>query len=334
MLIEYYYVGVFFLSCALAFISIPICIALAHKYKILDIPDGRIKIHHKPTPYLGGVGVFVAIILPMMGIFSFYSTLPILYFIGLCSLLFTGLIDDLYSISPLKKYIGIMIAALCFMSGGCLFEIAGVPYFIVLIGTFFWFCSIINAANLVDIMDGLLTSLTLCIASFYLYLSYISYNSLMILLCCAYIGGLIVFWCYNKPTAQIYLGDTGSLFLGGIISLFPFIYTQNMKTITFSYFQIYIFTGIVSAIFLMEIILLMIIRTYKGIPFYKGSPDHFVSFLRRKKWSTWKILIFSVFLNTLLGLVAQNWLFAVFSNIATTVCLAIMLLFSLFIIYL
>ena len=148
-----------------------------------------------------------------------------------------------------------------------------------------WTALITNAFNLIDVMDGLSTSVALWVSFSFFVLACIAHNYELALLLGALMGALAAFLWYNKPPARIYLGDAGSLFLGGILSGVPFFFQWG----------IYVQQGIlvpliIFAIPLLEVALLIIIRSYKGIPFYKASPDHFSLYLLRHGWSKWHIL--------------------------------------------
>ena len=109
------------------------------------------------------------------------------------------------------------------------------------------------------------------------------------------IGCLIAFLYYNRDPATIYLGDSGSLFLGGCVAACPFLIDWTIVSPL----------GILAPIFilgipLLEITQLVVIRTIKGIPFYRGSKDHFSIYLLQNGWSKIVIIdyiyVMSVFL--------------------------------------
>ena len=95
----------------------------------------------------------------------------------------------------------------------------------------------------------------------------------------------MAFLWYNKPRARIYLGDTGSLFIGGFLAAIPFLFPWSAL-----HPHGFITPALVLWIPLFEVVSLIVIRTRKGIPFYKGSPDHFCHYLQRWGWSVPAIL--------------------------------------------
>ncbi|MGE0207029.1 MAG: glycosyltransferase family 4 protein [Candidatus Babeliales bacterium] len=288
-----------FISFLLTFYLVPLCAALAKKLNILDMPDGRIKVHKEPVPYLGGVAVFMGFIASLAIVFPYDNKIG-LFLIGTTLLLFVGIVDDLVRIKPYQKFFWQIIAAFGFLKSGLYLK---ETFFLNNIWTLplslLWILTIINAFNLVDVMDGLATTIALCVATMLLAMALITkqYNVALLLLC--FLGSLSAFLYYNKPSAKIYLGDAGSLFIGGFLAAIPFL-------IQWEVYNPYGFITplIIFLIPLLEVVTLVIVRTYKGIPFYYGSPDHFSIYLQQGGWSKKKILFFVLYLSLFLLLIA------------------------------
>lgn len=287
---------------AASFFTIPLFIKIAFARNILDLPTS-LKNHKLPTPYLGGLAVYSSFIIVLAIFFPVYWNLS-LFLIGATLLLLIGLVDDLVPLSAFYKLLGQITASLCFLKGGfslkqefiesLSYSYAFVPYVLMFI-SFFWIVSVINALNLVDIMDGLAT--TVALGSLFGFLIFAClYNlysvALLIVIC---IGSLVGFLYFNKAPARIYLGDAGSLFIGGILATIPFMIPWGTHTILG-----FLTPVIILAIPLVEMASLIVIRSYKGIPFYLGSPDHFAHYLLRKGWRKNSILLFVSITNALL----------------------------------
>lgn len=291
----------FIISFLITFYLVPLMSAVAHKLNILDLPDGNLKQHKKATPYLGGVAVYVGFITALALTFPFENQM-FLMFIGSTLLLFVGLIDDLIALKPYQKFFGQIVAAFCFLKGGFylkeifLFSNQS-PWMIIfwMFISFGWMLSVMNAYNLVDVMDGLATTLAICATTSFLVLAYAFNLPSLVLLLCAFLGALLAFLKFNYPPAAIYLGDAGSLFIGGFLGIVPFMFPWGT-------FQVYGFLTpiVVLLIPLLEVGTLIIIRTYRGIPFYHGSPDHFSIYLRKKGWTVQGVLRFVVAMSVLL----------------------------------
>ncbi len=195
-----------------------------------------------------------------------------------------------------------MVAAFCFLKGGFylkeLFLFSNESPWMILLWLFIsfgWILSIINAFNLIDVMDGLATTVAICATTSFLILAYAFNLPSLVLLLCAFLGALLAFLRFNYPPASIYLGDAGSLFIGGFLGIVPFLFPWSSYQILGCFTPIVIFM-----IPLLEVGTLILIRSYRGIPFYQGSPDHFSIYLRRKGWSVRYILAFVVALSVAL----------------------------------
>jgi len=274
----------------LAFLStwflVPIMIAMAHRWNILDAPDGRIKVHKTPTPYLGGVAVYLGFI-STLAFFAPLTSSMLSLILGSTVLLFIGLIDDLIPMRPWQKFFGQCFVVICFLRYGV--QLKGV-FFSTTLNLFisgFWMLTVINAFNLVDIMDGLATTLALFSSLGFLSVALLMQNYLLSLFFTALSAALIGFLLYNRPPAKIYLGDAGSLFIGGILATAPLFFSWSESTIYGYLTPIFIL-----AIPLLEVTSLVIIRSYLGIPFYKGSPHHFALYLQKKGYTKKTILAF------------------------------------------
>lgn len=290
------------LSFLMSFYLIPFFCSLARKLNFVDVPDGGIKNHKQPTPYLGGLAVYCGFLFTLAVTYPFENNL-FLFLVGSTLLLFIGLIDDFLVLKPYQKFFGHMVAALCFLKGGFYLKTHFFNNYWALPISYLWILSMINAFNLVDVMDGLASLLALIASvSFFCIAAYFGHHTVMLLLAC-FIGALLAFFWYNKPEAQIYLGDAGSLFIGGFLATVPFLFDWGLYNI-----HGFLAPTIILAIPLLEVAFLVVIRTYKGIPFYQGSPHHFSIYLQKKGWPKEKVLWYIFFCGIILGCAA--WLFA------------------------
>lgn len=166
-----------------------------------------------------------------------------------------------------------------------------------------WILTLINGFNLIDIMDGLAATIAICVSITLLIIAFILKNMVVVTLLAALIGALFAFFCYNKPpVANIYLGDAGALFIGGFLATIPFLLSWGSYTI-----DGYISLPIIFALPLSEVIALIIIRTYKGIPFYQGSPDHFACYLQAAGWNKKQILLYVFFYSLIVGSISLSF---------------------------
>jgi len=200
---------------------------LGPRLGMLDMPDER-RIHKKPIPRAGGVAVFLAFNLSAMLFYGylmppdFYGQLDAPWWadflIASLVLVFVGIYDDIKGVSPLLK-LGGQIAASCilfFLTDKGFDQVLGIqlPWFLDLTLTIVWCVALINAFNLIDGLDGLCGGLAV-ISSLGICAAYVlrgqSADSVVVL---ALVGAVIGFLRYNFHPARIFLGDTGSMFLG------------------------------------------------------------------------------------------------------------------------
>jgi UDP-GlcNAc:undecaprenyl-phosphate GlcNAc-1-phosphate transferase len=215
-------------SFAITFLAIPVIISVAEMKKLYDVPDER-KIHHSPIPSLGGLGIFAGFVMASLLTISFAAAPEFQYFIAAALVIFfLGLKDDILVISPIKKFIGQVLAAfLIVYKGGVQIKsmhgflgLEGpLPEMYSLVLTYFTVIVIINSFNLIDGVDGLAGSLglmaTLIFGIYFLNNGLIPYSILSFSLA----GSLCAFLIFNFQPAKIFMGDTGSLLIGLISSI-------------------------------------------------------------------------------------------------------------------
>lgn len=283
------------ISCLVTYYCIPLLSTIAYKFGILDQPNGAIKNHKQPTPYLGGLALYFGFIVALGLVVPFYTTIGV-FLIGVTILLFVGLIDDLIVLQPYQKFFGQFLGALCFFKAGLhVKEFFFMSHAWTIPLSFLWILTVVNAYNLVDVMDGLATTLALCATGTFMVIAYGLGHTELVYILAAFFGSLIAFLRYNWPVASIYLGDAGSLFIGGVLATVPFL----IEWTRFNAYG-YIAPVIILALPLLEVGALIIIRTWHRIPFFRGSPHHFSIYLRKKGWRIDHILYLSVALSGIL----------------------------------
>lgn len=227
------YLAVFFVALISSLVLTRLMISLGPKLGMIDMPDER-RIHKKPIPRAGGIAVFVSFNLAALFFIAylmpvdFYGKLDGTWWFGFLVassvLVLVGLVDDIWGMSPLLK-LGGQVAASCvlfFMSDLGFNHLMGYlfPPYVNLILTVIWCVALINAFNLIDGLDGLCSGLAV-ISSVGICAAFVlrgqSADSLMVL---ALIGAVLGFLRYNFHPARIFLGDTGSMFLGFILASF------------------------------------------------------------------------------------------------------------------
>src|SRR3990167_781271 len=300
------FISAFCIAFMITFYLVAAFRSFALKFNITDRPDGNLKKHEQPVAYLGGVAVFFGFVISLAILYP--NSKEIFLLLPLTFLLFLGLLDDLVSLSPFIKFAGQFLAAIGFVKLGFYLSLDYLPWYLNIGFSIFWYLSVINAINLVDIMDGLATSLCIAsLASFFIF-SILLYQNALALFLVILIGCAVAFLYYNREPASIYLGDAGSLFLVGCIAAIPLLIDWTIIT------PLGIFAPlIILCIPLLEISQLVLIRTYKGIPFYKGSRDHFAHYLMYNGWSKIAIIDYVYVLSIFLFFISYWLVFEVVS---------------------
>ena len=211
-------------------------IKISKNMNIIDIPNER-SVHKKPTPLLGGIAIFLSF---LFGFILFGNQNPLMISILIASflILLLGIFDDIKPIKARYKFvIHILVALIVVFYGGLKLthvDIFGLslnfkwmsPYITILI-----IVGIINAVNLIDGLDGLCAGIS---SIYFLTIGVIAlilnkFNGLDIILSFIMLGATLGFLVFNFPPAKIFMGDTGSTFLGLMISV---IMLLGFKTVT------------------------------------------------------------------------------------------------------
>lgn len=218
------YTFTFLASFLLSLFVTPLVRHLAIKGNLVARPrDDRW--HKKPTGLLGGVGIFFTLMVVWQlasAVFGYYALIrPLLPLaLGGMAIFVLGLVDDLFEINPQHKLVGQIIIASVFVIFG--FQVNWFESMTAnLVISIFWIVAITNAFNLLDNMDGLSAG-TAFIAGLFLFLfqAYSGGGSIVpaLLFLSVYLGSLLGFLIYNFHPASIFMGDSGSLFIGFLLA--------------------------------------------------------------------------------------------------------------------
>lgn len=215
------------ISFTITFLAIPVIITVAERKKLFDLPNER-KIHQNPIPSLGGLGIFAGFVMACLIAIQFHTSPEFQYFLAASFVIFfLGLKDDILVISPIKKFIGQVLAAFLIIYKGNVqirsmhgfMGIHELPESFSLLLTYFTVIVIINSFNLIDGIDGLAGSLGLMASTvfgfYFLQINLPAYS----ILAFALAGSLAAFLIFNFHPAKIFMGDTGSLMIGLINSI-------------------------------------------------------------------------------------------------------------------
>src|SRR5437870_5476122 len=254
-------------SFLLTILFVPLIARLATRCGYVALPKGE-RWHTRPTPTLGGIAFFLGFLPPVLFLSpDISSALP--FFIVVSLMFIVGMYDDLRRINPATKLIGQIISAVTAMfCGYSLHFFTWAPLDALL--TAMWIVGLTNSLNLLDNMDGLAGGIALIA---FLYLAFLfeqQGDTQRAVLALALAGALVGFLLYNFYPATIFMGDTGSLFLGSALSLLT-IHANGQAS------NILSLVAIPTCILLVPILdttLVTITRLLRGQPISQGGKDH------------------------------------------------------------
>lgn len=289
-------------------ILIPLITRLCFRYGLLDLP-GEHKRHRFPTPNLGGLSIFVGFWAAVIFAFLQYPELNqelgrFLYFVvaGAVLIFLIGLIDDLTDLSAPIKLAGQVVAGVIVYTGGLKISILFIPLvgpvdlgYLSLPVTLLWFVGVTNCINLIDGLDGLAAGVAAIAALAILFVGIAFELVATIVFSLALIGVCLVFLYFNHYPARIFMGDSGSLFIGYIFAIISIIFPIKSYT-TAAVFLPLLALGVP----IIETIVAFMRRIATGHRFYDADNRHLFHYLAESGLSKAKVvwafyLIASVF---------------------------------------
>lgn len=285
---------------------VPIVRKTAIHIGAMDIPNKR-KVHHHPIPRLGGLAVFFSFLLGYM-LYARSSIQMLSILIGGFIIIVMGMVDDIKPIRARYKFLmQIVAASVVAIYGQMLFNdisIFGIsltfPYPINYIITIIFIVAITNAINLIDGIDGLSSGIA---SIYFLTIAVIAvilnkFNGLDITLSLIMLGATLGFLLHNFPPASIFIGDTGSNFIGFMISVIALI---GFKTATISSLIVPL---VILAIPITDTLLAIFRRLLKGESIAQADKEHLHHQLLNMKFSTRKTVLIIYMIDILFALVS------------------------------
>jgi len=276
---------VFITAFLLTFFAIPSIISVAKKKNLVDEPGER-RAHSISTPSLGGIGIFAGTI------FAIILWTPFKYFGDLqyilCAFIIIFLVgakDDIDPISPKKKFLGQVFAALILIffskirltSFYGILGITEVPLLLSFIVTLFIIILIINAFNLIDGINGLSGSIGVLMAITFGCWFFMVDRLEMASVSFALAGSLVAFLYYNITPAKIFMGDTGSLLVGLVAAILAISFIEYNQAIPDSRFAMQAPPGVAAGILILPLfdtLRVFVSRMIKGKSPFKPDRNH------------------------------------------------------------
>lgn len=209
---------------------------MALRYRWMDQPDNDRKQHEQSTPVLGGLAIAAGFGVGLVYLLTFRDLLPfnvnppsLIFTVGALVMIAAGLFDDIRGLNFKAKFLLQVIAGYILLHAGYRIDVSGIPfidsdpYYQALYSiplTLIWIVGIINAVNLIDGLDGLASGVV--VAAFAAFAAIFSAHGDVgsVVIAVAMVGALLGFLKYNFYPASIFMGDTGSLFLGYMLAAF------------------------------------------------------------------------------------------------------------------
>jgi len=269
------YAVTFVLAAGLAAWLTPRMREAALRFGIVDQPDGKLKKHRDPVPYLGGLAIYLAFLLALVTLPFDQEVLAMLLAGSIVVLL--GLLDDLGQLGPWTKLFGQLVAVLVLVKSGLYIQLTFLPAWMAIPVSVLWLLASCNAFNLIDIMDGLSAGTAAVAALALMAVADANGNVASATLVASLAGACLGFLPYNFEPARIYMGDAGALFLGltlGAVAMDNAYTRQNLLAA--------VAPALILGVPLFDMLFVMYVRYRRGMPVMLGSPDHVA--LRLRKW--------------------------------------------------
>jgi UDP-N-acetylmuramyl pentapeptide phosphotransferase/UDP-N-acetylglucosamine-1-phosphate transferase len=276
----------FSMAFGITYYTIPSIVYISRSKNLCSCPNGRTS-HTKITPTLGGIAIFIGLILTTVIFAGSYFIYELKYIIAaMIIVFFVGVKDDILIIDPMKKLAGQIIAIILItvfadiritnLFG--LFQITQLPYLASILLTIFVFVVVINGFNLIDGIDGLAAGIGILSSSVFGAWFWLTGNVAYAVLSFAFVGSLSAFFLYNVfgTTNKIFLGDTGSLLTGLVVGILACRFMQQ-ELVTRGAEYISSTPAFVISILIIPLfdsLRVFIIRIYQGKSPFKADRQH------------------------------------------------------------
>lgn len=226
------------ISFIISILITPLVKRFALKIGAIDQPNNR-KVHKKVMPRLGGLAIYFSF---LAGFFILQPESPysIAIFFGGLIIIITGFLDDLFNLPARIKILGQLAAALVVIFSGVEIEFINLPFggrlefgIFAIPLTILWIVGITNAINLIDGLDGLAAGVSSIALVTISGMAVIMGNTFVVEMGFIILGSTLGFLIYNFHPAKIFMGDTGALFLGYMISVLSLLGFKNVTVISF-----------------------------------------------------------------------------------------------------
>ncbi len=280
------YAVIFVAAFLISVVTTVVVRALARGLGIVDRPDSPRKVHARPVPTLGGLAIYVAFFAPFAG-FLFYRNAisdelvlhlkeTVALLVASTIVLAVGVMDDVKDLSTKYKLSIQFLAALALFFTGYQIRAVSNPFGgpinlgnLCLPVTVFWLMGSANAFNLIDGLDGLAAGIGVFACATIFFVAIIFGNTLTALFMISMAGALLGFLLFNFHPASIFLGDSGSLFLGFVIGAIALKGAQKSATVVALLIPV-----LALGLPIMDTVLAILRRWSRRLPISHGDKQH------------------------------------------------------------
>jgi UDP-GlcNAc:undecaprenyl-phosphate GlcNAc-1-phosphate transferase len=267
----------FVLASAIVVVATPLMGRLAHQAGAVDLPTEERRMHDLATPLLGGLGIYIAWLIPVL--LLAHISRPVWGIIAGATIVVTvGLFDDLFELEPIIKFTGQLLAIAVALYFGVRINRVAVPFVdeflqfpgvISLFVTVLWMAAVINMVNFIDGLDGLAAGVCGISAVTFSVISISTGFPALGVIAAVLAGATFAFLRFNFHPASIFMGDAGSMLLGFVLGA---ISVQSVMKGTAA--VALLLPLLVLGVPFIDLFLIVWRRWRRGVPFYAAGADH------------------------------------------------------------
>ena len=281
----------------------PIVKQFAIKIGAIDKPNKR-KVHQKVMARLGGLAIYIAFLIGYL-ILQPESPFILPILIGSFIIIVTGVLDDIFELSAKWKLLGQIAAALIVVLGGVQLQFINLPFdgrlelgWLSIPLTILWIVAITNAINLIDGLDGLAAGVSSIVLVTITVLAFLDGNLFVLMLGAILLGSTLGFLVHNFNPAKIFMGDTGALFLGFMISVISLLGFKNVTVFSL------LIPAIILAVPISDTLFAIIRRIVHNQPLSAPDKSHLHHCLLRLGYSHRQTVVLIYAMSAFFGLAA------------------------------
>lgn len=299
----------FISSFVLSILLTPFVKKLAIRWGVVDKPEAR-KVHTSLMPRMGGLAIYLSFLITYIILLELHLFEPVrfinAFMLGSLVIVLTGILDDKYQLSPKVKFIGQIIAALIIVFYGEKVHTLNIPLFDESLNlgwlgipiTILWIVGVTNAINLIDGLDGLAAGVSMIAASTLFVVSLLMGNFIVATILIALIGSIFGFLFFNFHPAKIFMGDTGSLFLGFSLATLSLLEFKQVTIITF------VLPVLILGVPIVDTLFAMLRRYINHVPITMPDKNHLHHRLLKKGFSHRSSVLIIYGISAVFGLLA------------------------------